>query len=183
MCFFKKIHMRQKGSKGGPFPLRHSLHTSPWNTANAVHMHHYSLVYIFFLIPLSSSQNVSELENNRHARGKSSERRTTALKLMGIVLSALLFTQSSSHPLHQSPIMALGGWAFYLSTASSHLPWKSRLFPPYASMFCQASLVGSALSKFHYEMAGSTMGCSLRLSAWHVTGCSTVDAGGWIAPV
>lgn len=68
--------------------------------------------------------------------------------------------------------VALGDGAFYLSAASSHLPWNSRLFPPYASMFCQASPVCSALSKFHYGMAGSTRCCSLRLSAWHVTVCN-----------
>lgn len=78
--------------------------------------------------------------------------------------------------------IALGDWAFYLFAASSHLPWKSRLFPPYASMFCQASPVCSALSKFHYGMAWSAQCCSLRLSAWHVTVCNTRDAGGLIPP-
>lgn len=38
------------------------------------------------------------------------------------------------------------------------------------SVLPSSSPVGSALSKFHYEMAGSTRGCSLRLLAWHVTG-------------
>lgn len=94
----------------------------------------------------------------------------------------LLSAESFSSALRPSPIMALGDWAFYLSTASSHLPWKSRLFPPYASMFCQASLVCSALSKFHYGMAGSTLCCSLRLSAWHVTVCNTGNAGGLNTP-
>lgn len=92
------------------------------------------------------------------------------------------FLQSPSLALSISHPSALGDWAFYLSTASSHLPWKSRLFPPYASMFCQASLVCSALSKFHYGMAGSTLRCSLKLSAWHVTVCNTRNAGGWIPP-
>lgn len=78
--------------------------------------------------------------------------------------------------------IALGDWAFYLSAASSHLPWKSRLFPPYVSMFSQASPVCSALSKFHYGMAGSTRRCSLRLSAWHVTVSNTRDTGGCIPP-
>lgn len=81
------------------------------------------------------------------------------------------FLQSPSRAL-SIRATALGDWAFYLSAASSHLPWKSRLFPPYAPMFCQASPVCSALSKFHYGMAGSTRRCSLRLSAWHVTVCN-----------
>lgn len=71
--------------------------------------------------------------------------------------------------------IAQGDRAFYLSR---HLSWKSRLFPPYASMFCQASPVCSALSKFHYGMAGSARRCSLRLSAWHVTVCNAMDEGG-----
>lgn len=57
----------------------------------------------FFLILLSSSQNVSELENKQHARGKSSERQTTALKRGGLC-SVRYFshspplTLSISHP-------------------------------------------------------------------------------------
>lgn len=70
---------------------------------------------------------------------------------------------------------------FHLSAAWSHLPWNSRLFPPYAAMFCQVTLARSALSKFHYGMAEGTLCCSLRPSAWHVTVCSTQDAGGRIA--
>lgn len=70
---------------------------------------------------------------------------------------------------------------FHLTAAHRHLPWNSRLFPPYAAMFCQATLARSALSKFHYGMAESTRCCSLRPSAWHVTVCSTRDAGGRIA--
>lgn len=70
---------------------------------------------------------------------------------------------------------------FHLSAACSHLPWNSRLFPPYVAMFCQATLARSASSKFHYGKAEGTVCCSLRPSAWHVTVCSTRDAGGRIA--
>lgn len=70
---------------------------------------------------------------------------------------------------------------FHLTAVRRHLLWNSRLFPPYAAMFCQATLAHSALSKFHYGMAEGTRCCSLRPSAWHVTVCSTRDAGGHIA--
>lgn len=124
------------------------------------------------------SSNISGIENEGNALCKPLHQKTL---LNGLCLQ-LLFAESFSRTLHPSPIMALGDWAFYLSTASSHLPWKSRLFPPYASMFCQASLVCSAPSKFHYGMAGSTLCCSLRLSAWHVTVCNTRNAGGLNTP-
>lgn len=45
---------------------------------------------------------------------------------------------------------------FYLTAVRRHLPWISRLFLPYAVMFCQATLAHSALSKFHYGMAEGT---------------------------
>lgn len=73
-CASLRKYIRDKKGAKEAFSHCATLSTSPWNTANAVHMYHYSFVF-FFLIPLSSSQNISELENKWYARGKSSEQR------------------------------------------------------------------------------------------------------------
>lgn len=76
----------------------------------------------------------------------------------------------------QSPFLALLRGPQHRVTECStyhatlgHLPWKPRLFTPYATMSCQTAPVCSAVSKFDYGMAGSTRHCSLGTSVRRVT--------------
>lgn len=170
------MHMRQRGTEGDVFILVTfgKVGYSPRSTYSIAE----SGIYSAFLDmkcqfnDCKSCKTVLRLINTVWCKQWQNERDCVLL---------CYFLQSPSLALSIRAV-ALGDWALHLSAASSHLPWKSRLFPPYASMFCQASPVCSALSKFHYGMAGSTLCCSLRLSAWHVTVCNTRDAGGWIPP-
>lgn len=135
--------------------------------------------FFFFLVP----QRKRTRKRGGRREVRSSERPATAPKLDDhaplAVWSFFFFFLTryfflSSHAPHQS---------------ARHRHWVTEPFylirsiqPPAVetaavSAIClgvlpSSSPVGSALSKFHYEMAGSTRGCSLRLPAWHVTGWS-----------
>lgn len=154
VCCFKTTQSRKSGE--------HSGSRCPWNSASAKP----------FLIrgSLNIRQNITyvKFKKERVFEGELMEGRFALQRKLLSLLSVRAVTRTTTELLH-------------LTAVRCHLPWNSRLFPPYAVMFCQATLASSALSKFHYGMAEGAWCCSLRSSAWHVTVCSTRDAGGPIA--
>lgn len=99
-CASLRKYIRDK--KGAKEALSHCATLSTWLHETLPTWSTCTITACFFFL-LSSSQNVSELENKRHAQGKSSERQTTALKRWGLCLVRYFshsppLTLSISHP-------------------------------------------------------------------------------------
>ncbi|TNN59836.1 hypothetical protein EYF80_029942 [Liparis tanakae] len=141
------MHLTELYETCGKFHSKKVLSAAAWFTR-----HH----EVNEILPAYECDHTESLEDQRH-KCLHRAKRSTAMEM-------------------KTGAVALGDRAFYLSAAFSHLPWKSRLFPPYASMCCQAI---SGL--FRLEQI-SLRDCCERSALLIKAVCNAGGVGGWIPP-